>query len=330
MPNTVLVVTNQEDLHASAVIAHLHEMGVRVFRLNTENLLTGHTLSLSQTAQGDALRLHDHVADRRLEGRDIGVVYLRRPAAPDVPSFWEGQPTSREVVAAESRWFLRWLYAYLGDVPWFTADPLTLDRAACKPSQIRLARRLGMRVPATYYGNDAGEIAALSAQGPLVVKAIKETGFAADQVFHAFYTAQVSSGDVAQSRESLAGTINFLQRHVDKRHELRVTWVDGQCFAARIHSQSGPEPARLDWRKVDWRELEYSLDTLPEDLQRQVAAYCAEMKIGYGAFDFIVTPQGEHVFLECNANGQWLWIDEKTNAGIAPAIAAALRRRLDA
>ena len=49
MRHTVLVVTNQEDLHASAVIAHLHEMGVRVFRLNTENLLTGHTLSLSQT-----------------------------------------------------------------------------------------------------------------------------------------------------------------------------------------------------------------------------------------------------------------------------------------
>jgi hypothetical protein len=326
--NTVLVVTNQEDLHASAVIAHLHEMGVRVFRLNTENLLTGHTLSLSQTAQGDTLQLHDHVADRRLEGADIGVVYFRRPAPPEVPAHWEGHRESADVVAAESRWFLRWLYAYLGDVPWFTADPLTLDRAACKPSQIRLARRLGMQVPDTYYGNGADTIAALAAQGPLVVKAIKETGFAADQVFHAFYTARVTAADVAQSRESLAGTVNFLQRHVDKRHELRVTWVDGQYFAARIHSQTGPEAARIDWRKVDWQALDYSLETLPEDLQRQMAAYCAAMNIGYGAFDFIVTPEGEHVFLECNANGQWLWIDEKTNAGIAPAIAAALRRRL--
>lgn len=131
-----------------------------------------------------------------------------------------------------------------------------------------------------------------------------------------------------QSRESLAGSVNFLQRMVDKRHELRVTWVDGQSFAARIHSQSGPEEARLDWRKVDWQDLDYSLDTLPQDLQQQMSAYCREMNIGYGAFDFIVTPQGEHVFLECNANGQWLWIDEKTNAGIAPAIAAALRKRL--
>ena len=328
MRHTVLVVTNQEDLHASAVIAHLHEMGVRVFRFNTENLLTGHTLSLSQTPQGDEFWLHDQVADRRLAGQDIGAVYFRRPAAPDVPALWQDQPQSSAVVASESRWFLRWVYAYLSDVPWFTADPLTLDRAACKPSQIRLARRLGMQVPATYYGNGVNAIDTLSAQGPLVVKAIKETGFEADQVFHAFYTAQVPHEDLMQSRESLAGSINFLQRMVDKRHELRVTWVDGQSFAARIHSQTGPEQARLDWRKVDWQDLDYSLDTLPPELEQQMAAYCREMNIGYGAFDFIVTPQGEHVFLECNANGQWLWIDEKTNAGIAPAIAAALRKRL--
>ena len=328
MRNTVLVITNQEDLHASAVIAHLHEMGVRVFRFNTENLLTGHTVSLTQTPHGDDFWLNDHVADRRLTGQDIGVVYFRRPAPPEVPALWTDQTQASAVVASESRWFLRWLYAYLGDLPWFTADPLTLDRAACKPAQIRLARRLGMQVPATYYGNAMDGIDALSAKGSVVVKAIKETGFEAQQVFHAFYTAKVPREDLLQSRESLTGSINFLQQMFDKQHELRVTWVDGQCFAARIHSQTGPEAARVDWRKVDWQDLDYSLETLPQDLQRQLAAYCREMAIGYGAFDFIVTPQGEHVFLECNANGQWLWIDEKTHAGIAPAIAAALRTRL--
>ncbi len=328
MRHTVLVITNQEDLHASAVIAHLHEMGVRVFRLNTENLLTGHTLSLAQTAQGDRLRLHDHLADRHLDGEDIGAVYFRRPAPPEVPELWADQPASRDVVASEARWFLRWLYGYLGDLPWFTADPLTLDRAACKPSQIRLARRLGMQVPATYYGNGVDGIDTLSDQGPLVVKAIRETGFEADQIFHAFYTAQVPREDLMQSRESLSASINFLQQKLEKAHELRVTWVDGHCFAARIHSQTGPEAARIDWRKVDWQDLDYSLETLPADLQQKLAAYCHAMGIGYGAFDFIVTPAGEHVFLECNANGQWLWIDEKTHAGIAPAIAAALRKRL--
>ena len=43
-----------------------------------------------------------------------------------------------------------------------------------------------------------------------------------------------------------------------------------------------------------------------------------------GAFDFIVTPSGEYVFLECNPNGQWLWIEMETELKISEAIADAL------
>lgn len=30
----------------------------------------------------------------------------------------------------------------------------------------------------------------------------------------------------------------------------------------------------------------------------------------FGAFDFIVTPRGEHVFLKVNSAGQFLWVEE--------------------
>lgn len=326
--NTVLVISNQEDLHASAVISHLNEMGVPVFRFNTESLLTDQSLSLSQTQEGDSFRLVDFQGSRSIQGDDIGVVYFRRPAPPDIPAQWEGHPQSGAVVASEARWFLRWLYAYLDEVPWFAADPLTLDRAACKPSQLRLARKIGISVPATFYGNSLEGIDALASRGTLVVKAIKETGYESSDVFHAFYTAEVTAADLQISKESLGGSINFLQQRFDKDYELRVTWVDGKCFAAKIHSQTGPEEARLDWRRVDWKDLDYSLVELPRALQDKISLYCRTFGISYGAFDFIVTPQHEYVFLECNANGQWLWIDEMTNAGIAHEIAAALRRRL--
>ena len=327
MSSTVLVITNEEDLHASAVISHLNEMGVNVFRLNTEKLLTEQTVSLSQSVAGESLLISDQASARSLRGEDIGVVYFRRPAQPEVPIVWTDNAQASEVVASESRWFLRWLYAYLDDRAWFSAHPSVIDRASCKPLQMKLARALGMLVPDTYYGNDASDILEMSQATPLVVKAIRETGFEVNQVFHAFYTAEVDHELLRDKPELLSGSLNFLQQKFDKDHELRVTWVDGHCYAARIHSQTGPETAKLDWRRVHWQDLDYSVALLPPQLEQQMGAYCNELGLHFGAFDFIVTKAGEYVFLECNSNGQWLWIDEKLQLGIAHGIATALQKR---
>jgi hypothetical protein len=40
----------------------------------------------------------------------------------------------------------------------------------------------------------------------------------------------------------------------------------------------------------------------------------------------IVTPQNEYVFLECNLNGQWLWIEFETGFKISEAIANLLMK----
>jgi hypothetical protein len=41
-------------------------------------------------------------------------------------------------------------------------------------------------------------------------------------------------------------------------------------------------------------------------------------------WDLYVTPQNEYVFLECNPNGQWLWIERQTGMKISTAIAECL------
>ncbi len=44
----------------------------------------------------------------------------------------------------------------------------------------------------------------------------------------------------------------------------------------------------------------------------------------YGAFDFIVTPDGRYVFLEVNPSGQYMWIECATGLEITAALADAL------
>ncbi len=44
----------------------------------------------------------------------------------------------------------------------------------------------------------------------------------------------------------------------------------------------------------------------------------------YGALDFIVTPEGQHVFLEVNPAGQYLWVEAQTKLPITAALADVL------
>jgi hypothetical protein len=40
----------------------------------------------------------------------------------------------------------------------------------------------------------------------------------------------------------------------------------------------------------------------------------------------VLTPDGEHVFLEINPNGEWAWIEDETGLPIGAAIADLLVR----
>jgi hypothetical protein len=50
----------------------------------------------------------------------------------------------------------------------------------------------------------------------------------------------------------------------------------------------------------------------------------AVLGINFGCFDMIKSTSGDYVFLECNPNGQWLWIERITKMGIAQALASML------
>jgi D-alanine-D-alanine ligase-like ATP-grasp enzyme len=50
------------------------------------------------------------------------------------------------------------------------------------------------------------------------------------------------------------------------------------------------------------------------------------LNLNFAALDFIVTPSGELIFLELNANGQWGWIQELTHQPIAKSLAYLLAK----
>jgi hypothetical protein len=104
--------------------------------------------------------------------------------------------------------------------------------------------------------------------------------------------------------------------------DLRVTVVEDELFAAAI--RSGP-----DYR-ADYRLGLGSASVVPYRLPHDIAARLLELmkalKLAFGAIDLRLTPDGEHVFLEVNPAGEYLFISERTGQPIPAAIAACLQR----
>lgn len=80
-------------------------------------------------------------------------------------------------------------------------------------------------------------------------------------------------------------------------------------LAARIDSQAHDRGAE-DWRMIHITELPVFPYRLPPSLLTKVRRFMRSMNIVFGCFDFIVRPDGTHVFLEVNQTGQWLWVEQ--------------------
>ncbi len=59
---------------------------------------------------------------------------------------------------------------------------------------------------------------------------------------------------------------------------------------------------------------------------RTVRRLMQQLRLRFGALDFVVGPDGAWTFLEINPNGQWAWLQDATGLPIAAAIADALTR----
>ena len=193
--------------------------------------------------------------------------------------------------------------------------------------QLRLARSVGLRVPRSIITNDAEAAAEFFAACPggVICKPMLIGSHYIDGEHHVAYTRTVAPGEFDALKASIALCPTYLQEKIAKDNELRVTIIGDAVFACRIDSQA-IAGAEEDWRAVDTERLPHTMVTLPETIERALRRYLEACGLKFGAFDLIVTPEQEYVFLELNPNGQWYWIELSTGAPMADAMTDLLAR----
>lgn len=242
------------------------------------------------------------MGDDRLPLADISAIWARREAVGlGLP---EALPANvRKASIHEARHVLQ---AALLDTDAFWLDPPAVyQRGRHKALQLRLAREVGLTVPATLETNDPDEARRfVQALGkPVIAK--MHVDFRIDG--GAVFTNRLAPDDL-EALDSLALCPMILQEDVPKAAELRVVVVGRQLFALELDHAHLSGDARTDWRRVGsqtihlWKPVE-----LPEDVRDGLLALHDRLGTNYGSADLIRRPDGTYVLLENNVVGESFW-----------------------
>ena len=320
-PPAVLMISTKLDPRIDAVLAILEKRGVPCFRLNTDHFHEEYRVAMADGIEG-TIRIADRWGRSCVFPQGLRAVWMRKPE-PSLPPPGIEDEGIVEYVRDEMREFMGFL-PMDGRVPWIN-NPDENRRHQRKFPQLRLAQGLGLRVPRSIITNDpeAAEAFFATCPGGVICKPMLMGSHYIEGAHHVAYTRRVPPGEFAALKASIALCPTYLQEAIEKDHELRVTIIGERLFNCRIDSQ-GVEGAEQDWRAVDTIKLPHRIEPLRPDVDKALRAYLKQCGLRFGAFDLIVTPEGEHVFLELNPNGQWYWVELATGAPMAEAMADLL------
>lgn len=320
----MLVLGTLIDPHVARVVRRLDALGVRAqivdYLAQTE---------ITYTLVG---------GDRRsivVEGEEWNpkeVIWSRLKLARNGPFYFSDTLTDETPNERERRYSLQeqqWLGLY--DVLLSSKDGVVINdinrfnRSVAKPAQQLIASRCGLNSPNLVVSNCKEDLVAFAeAHSAIVTKPISAAqipganGMGGGPLMtYAVDVEEIRNADPL----AFKGAPIMLQERVAKEYELRVVVTRNDYRAYSINSQDN-ELTALDWRR-GMPLLKFSRVTLPKEITAALQQFLVMTSRDYGSFDLIVDPSGGYWFLECNADGQWGWMEEGESPEISEMLAAA-------
>lgn len=311
---SLLVITNRSDPHADEVIRRCKSRNTPVFRVNTEDFLTKFSASLLADSDGNWRVNFSGPGARQVAISPQWSVWIRRPKLVGT----HPETGVDAFIRSELRALFENIYALPGIR--FVNEYFQAERARAKFPQLLLAAELGVKVPKTLITTspEAAEAFALGIGEYLLVKAVQTGNIERNGVQQGLPARRVSVESFLPLIRLVANSPVQLQEYVRKSYELRVTVIGDAVFTVRIDSQLDPR-TEVDWRPYTKLSPHKAVRT-PKILQSFCTRFLHRQGLHYGAFDFIVTPDDEYVFLENNPSGQYLWLERETSVPITDAL----------
>jgi hypothetical protein len=303
----ILIVAPGNDVHALCVAQDLEKMG-KPFRLvDSSRLATEARIQFRAGQQSGSTWTCIDGQPIALEAVDT--VWHRRRFLPPVAA----RHTVSDQLYFQREWteMISGVFASLDDV-WFVNNP-DRQKAAVKPLQLRLAEKLGLRIPDTLITNDPAAAAAFvdRHERRVVHKTLAPPR-------HRFLPTKEWSESDRGVLDDLVLVPTIFQETVTGCRELRITVIGDRVFAAEFRPAAGLIDGRLDL------ETPYRAHPLPDDLSRRLLALLRHLGLVFSTIDMKLTDEGEYVFLELNPMGQFLYIEILAGLPLTAAMAELL------
>lgn len=320
MEKPILITAASLDEHAYGPVSSILESwGFPVVVYRTDKVLSGEeNLRAGVTSQGD---LDINYDGQSIAPGDIGAAWCRKVANFSLERI--AQDRARQLyVYNEIRYLHDTLWALYPEKIWLNA-PERMRQADKKLGQLLVAHDVGFSIPETVVGSNWDDIGSrlLFNNHRMVVKMIRGV-ISEDDKIKSLYTTPLDADQVDEIRDHTTPFPGIYQTFVDKAREWRVTVVGDKVFPAAIYTD---DSAKDDWRVHQLTDtVRFTKEDLPDGIDEKCVQFLGKMGLKFGAFDFIETIDGEVIFLECNPNGQYGWLEDRLELPISAAIASEL------
>ncbi|MCT4795420.1 MvdC/MvdD family ATP grasp protein [Exiguobacterium alkaliphilum] len=296
----IFIITNSIDLTVDYLINKYSSHEINFFRFNTDYF---QDYKIIITAEGTIIEYKDQSS--RINLSKCGSLYYRKIS---MPSLSEYAPRYIPLMHREMLTVIEGIAETTGK--YAITRPSILRKADNKIVQMKLAGELGFRLPRSLITNSNISAMSFCSDDQTIVKPISFGKIIGEDTIGFIQTNLV---DRETSFCDLDYSPAYFQSYISKDYEVRLTIVGDKLFGVRIDSTD-----KVDWRKES-SILQYSTLRVPADISDKCIKMMKLLKLNFAAFDFIVH-EGEYIFLELNANGQWLWLEEELNLKISDAL----------
>lgn len=297
----IIVLAQADDNHTAPIKWALERAGFSVVCWAGLSWTEEQQASMLVTDQ-DTIQLGPHSVDPG------DVIWIRRPE-PAQPNPKTAE-SDKKFASLEYRAFYSSIAYFLEHLPVWCINKYSASRAIIqKAGQLHIARKCGLKIPATLMSNSPQTVRNFFARGgrtvckgftPHVWQKEGHRSVAITETFE--LTSQQLPSD-----EILTYAPAIYQELVPKEFDVRMVLLGNHIYSYALTNTK----KALDWRQdCGFGHVKVDPIATPPEVKQSVLAFARETGICSGSLDFGVDAQGQWWFLEINEQGQFLWIDQ--------------------